>query len=111
MRRSAPGRASDAFAIRRLGRKGREWARVRRQLKCEFVGRGITTCELRLPGCLIDNQLSFAHRYKRRHIATLEELRVVILCCVPCHNVIELNGEAKMCRIVNSVIAGRSKAS
>lgn len=93
--------------LRRVGRRTRKWERVRRQLKCEFTARGITTCELRLPGCTYDDQLGFAHRLKRRHITTDEELRRVALLCSNCHQTLELNGEAKMCRVIDSLIARR----
>jgi 5-methylcytosine-specific restriction endonuclease McrA len=95
--------------INRRGPRTREWEKVRRSLKCEFTAKGITTCELRLPGCRFDDQLSFAHRVKRRFINTEEELRNVILVCIPCHNVMELQGHAKMARIFDSVIAKRTE--
>jgi hypothetical protein len=98
---------SEYAPIRRAGRRTRTWEKVRRQLKCQFAGMGVTTCELRLPGCMFDNGLGFAHRLKRRHIHTTEELRNVILICNNRHDVIELQGEAKMARIFDSVIAGR----
>lgn len=111
MSRAGKGRASDAFALRRLGPKGREWARVRRSLKCEFVGLGVTTCELRLPGCMVDNGLGFAHALKRRHITTPEDMRRVALLCNFCHQIVELQGEAKMSRIIDSIIRHRGEAS
>lgn len=95
-------------SLQRRGPKTRLWESVRRRLKCEFVGRGITTCELRLPGCMVDNGLGFAHRLKRRHIATVEELRRVALLCNNCHDVLELNGEAKMSKVIDSLIAKRA---
>jgi hypothetical protein len=94
--------------MRRDGKKTREWNRVRRQLKCQFVGMGVTTCELNLPGCMVDNGLGFAHALKRRHITNDEDMRRVILACNFCHNVLELNGEAKMSRIVDSIITKRN---
>ena len=93
--------------IRRAGRRTREWEKVRRQLKCKFVGMGVTTCELQLPGCMFDNGLGFAHALKRRHITTDEDMRRVALLCNNCHNAIELQGEAKMSRVIDSIIAGR----
>lgn len=108
MERSRFERRPDSTPMRRLGRKGLEWVRVRRQLKCEFRGLGITTCELGLPGCMVDNGLGFAHALKRRHVATLADLRRVALLCNNCHDTLELNGEAKMCRIIDSLIAKRA---
>ena len=93
--------------LHRAGPRLKAWDRVRRQLKVEFEKRGIMTCELGLPGCQFDNNLSFAHRMKRRYITTEQELRVVILACVPCHSTIELQSHATMKNIVDNVIASR----
>jgi hypothetical protein len=90
------------------GRKVRWWERTRADLKKEFAARGIVTCELRLPGCLVDDQLSFMHRVKRRFVTTDEEMRTVILSCVPCHTVYELGGHERMREAVDAAIAGRA---
>jgi hypothetical protein len=105
LKRNVPLKRSRFVA--RKGRRTKEWERVRRQLKCEFTARGIQTCELRLPDCMVDNGLGFAHGYKRRHITTVAEPGRVILACNNCHDHIERQGEAAMSRIVDSVIAGR----
>lgn len=94
--------------LNRRGPKTKDWERVRRELKCEFRARGITECELQFPGCWRDEGLTFAHRRKRRHITDEAELRRVALACLPCHTVAELQGEAKMFRLINSVIERRS---
>lgn len=90
------------------GKRTREREKVRRQLKCKFVGMGVTTCELRLPGCMVDDGLGFAHALKRRHITTDEDMRRVALLCNSCHDVLELQGEAKMSRIIDSIISRRA---
>jgi hypothetical protein len=100
-----PGRGK---RVNKRGPKTRAWERVRRALKVEFTAMGIQTCELRFPGCLFDDNLSFAHRMKRRFITTDEEMRVVILCCVPCHTTIELQSHATMRNVVDKTIAGRA---
>lgn len=93
--------------LNRAGKKGKAWAKLRRVLKCEFAARGLTICELQLPGCWHDNGLGFAHRYKRNLITSEDELRVVILACNPCHDVIEIAGHAKMKKLVDGVIRDR----
>lgn len=100
--------ARGAKPMRRAGKKVREWAAYRRRLKCIFVGLGVTICELRLPGCMVDNGLGFAHALKRRHITTHEDMMRVALLCNFCHSIIELQGEAKMSRIIDSIIARRA---
>jgi hypothetical protein len=89
------------------GKKTKAWEKVRRSLKLEFVGMGIQTCELRLPGCAFDNLLGFAHALKRRNIHTDQDMRRVILACNICHDILEVQGEAQMARIVDGIIAGR----
>jgi hypothetical protein len=91
-----------------LGKKGKAWAKVRREIKPEHERIGNVTCELRLVGCWINNALTWAHPKKRRH-TTHKELPVVILACAPCHDKIEVLGEPKMRRIVNRIIRERGE--
>lgn len=90
------------------GPRTKQWDRIRRQLKVEFLKRGIITCELRLPGCRVDDTLGFAHRFKRRFIAFADEdeLATVALLCNHCHDVIE--GHERMKEIIDSVIERRA---
>lgn len=92
-------------ALNKRGPKTREWDRVRASLKIEFMQRGDTACELRLPGCWRDNGLTFCHRVKRRFITTENELRVVCLGCMNCHRIIEDMDHAAMRNAVESAIA------
>lgn len=94
--------------MRRAGRRTRDWEKHRRALKREFDAAGNTTCELGLPGCMRDDGLGFAHALKRRHITNDADMRRVALLCNFCHSVIELQGEAKMCRVIDSIIARRA---
>lgn len=104
----SPRRPEESYArLERRGPKTRAWERIRRQLKCWFWGHGITTCELQLPGCWIDDGLGFAHRYKRDLITDEEELRVVVLACNHCHQIAELQGHAKMKKIMDGAIRDR----
>lgn len=70
------------------GKKTKKWATTRSGLKPRFEAAGITTCELRYPGCWFNNGLGFAHAKKRRKLSE-EDLEVVILACNPCHDKIE----------------------
>ena len=73
--------------------KQKEWEIARKKLKSEYQNKGITTCELRLPGCWYNNALSFAHRYKRTDPRCKHTFKQTILACVPCHQQIEYNQE------------------
>ena len=61
-------------------------------LKKYFYDNDITRCEM----CGSDQWLTFAHRKKRRHYQTVEELsdpNEVLLLCICCHQRIEYNKE------------------
>lgn len=77
----------------RIKPKPSKWDRIRPALKREFLGRDITECELRLPGCWRNNALGFAHRHKRQWYLDKPELLgafdQVVLACVSCHEKIE----------------------
>lgn len=85
--------------------KQKEWNRVRAQVKQQFLKMGVTRCEQ----CGAGYPLSFAHRYKRRFITTLEELATVALLCIPCHEKAEFAGHDKMFEIINGIIQQRNE--
>lgn len=93
--------------LKRIGKKGREWNAARKELKAECVRLGITQCEIRKIGCQRDMFLTFAHSRKRRNITTPEQLREACLCCVTCHNEIELFPEQEMGDEVRRALASR----
>ncbi len=75
------------------GKKTKSWERARRKLKKIYADIGITTCEIRFPGCKNNNFLTFAHRYKRRDPRCKHDLNGTVLACIYCHNKIEYNRE------------------
>jgi hypothetical protein len=81
--------------IKRRSKKVDEWAIIRNRLKQEFEERGMTRCEFRLKGCLIDNFLGFAHRHKREWYYNQPELlgdfKQVAVACQNCHDLIEID--------------------
>lgn len=97
-------------------RPKKSWESIRRSLKESFAAKGITTCELKYTGCWRDNNLSFAHALKRRHLVESaergkpESIYTVILACVPCHQKIEVMAESTMSSIVMYIIANRKEA-
>lgn len=94
--------------LNRKGKKTLEWERVRRELKARFLAAGITTCELRLPGCWRDNALGFAHSKKRREIVG-DEIYEVILACNNCHDQVEIKPHEEMRNIILATIQKRRK--
>ena len=81
--------------MRQISRQ-KEWDNIRRKLKIEFEEKGITTCEICLPGCKRDNFLSFAHQHKRTWYYDKPKLlgafeQVVLACIYPCYETIENN--------------------
>lgn len=75
--------------------KNSAWTVARARLKRIFYDKGITNCEIGLPGCVQYTMLSFAHRHKRIWYANdenrtkLGDFDQVLLACIPCHQVIE----------------------
>ena len=65
------------------------------KLKKIYLDKEITTCELRLPGCVNNMFLGFAHRHKRRwykhNPSLLDDFNQTVLACQPCHEQIEYN--------------------
>lgn len=96
--------------IRRLGKKGQEWAAAWRELKPKLERAGITRCELGMPGCTKGAFLTPMHSLKRRNITTPEKLREVIIACQNCHAIGELMKESEMEELVCSTIAKRPTA-
>ena len=87
--------------------KTQTWNNIRAKLKKEFEKNGVVTCELKWPGCWNDNALSFAHLDKRRYLKE-EELKEVVLLCVPCHQKVEYMPRPKMRFILQHAINDRS---
>ena len=87
-----------------IGKKTKEWNKVRAELKTEFENMGITTCEIRHKGCWKNNALGFAHTKKRRYVT---DLKRVVLACNPCHDWVENSGEVKMEEYLEQIIHDR----
>lgn len=90
-----------------MPKKTTKWNSIRAKLKKEFLKKEIVECELRWPGCWIDNALSFAHLDKRRYL-TDEELTEVVLLCVPCHQKVEYKTRPEMRSILKHAINQRN---
>jgi len=77
----------------------KKWEADRKKLKEVFADKGMVYCEARLPGCLVNNFLSFHHRHKRiwykrkGRERLLGSFNQVILVCQSCHDLLENNKE------------------
>ena len=67
--------------------------KINQKLKKIYLDKEITTCELRLNGCVNNFALGFAHRHKRNWYKhnpdLLMDFNQTILACQPCHEKIE----------------------
>lgn len=91
--------------MKRIGKKGAEWNRVRARLKKQFFNNNITFCEI----CGSSFGLSLAHRVKRRFITDDEEMFKVALICIKDHDAIERLPPNEMFHIVNEIIEKREQ--
>jgi hypothetical protein len=89
-----------------IKRTERLWSKVRKVLKVEFEKLGITFCEQ----CGSTFNLRFCHRYKRRFIITLEELKRVALLCEKCDVEIEYAGHDVLYEEITNIIENRKEA-
>lgn len=81
---------------------------MNRRIDADLKARGIETCEIRIPGvCVRSILLSHAHSKKSRNIITDADWLEAALCCIPCHEKIELLKENEMGEIVRAAIARR----
>ena len=84
--------------LKKVGKRGRQWILARAKLKKEYERRGITKCEIHLPGCWGDNGLGFAHRHKRAWYYSrpglIGQFNQTLLACNSCHDKIEHDKQA-----------------
>ena len=76
--------------MRQIGKRGKMNIEALKRNKSNFLSRGITRCER----CGSDYGLRFAHRKKRRHYSSVDELsdfNEVLLLCIRCDSVSEYN--------------------
>jgi hypothetical protein len=64
-------------------------------------------CEIRLPGCLRNKMLSWAHATKSRFILTSKDWQTAVRSCLFCHQKIESMPHAKMFKLVADSINRR----
>ncbi len=93
--------------MNRSGPRTRKRAAMNAKLKARSVKLGIFSCELRLPGCMGNQFLSWAHSKKSRFLVTDEDWMEAVLSCQSCHARIEGSGHEPMKRAVLDAIARR----
>ncbi len=66
-----------------------------KKLKELYIDKDIRFCEVGLPGCLVSEFLTFAHRHKRvAYLSRPEKLYAfdeTVLACVSCHKKMEVS--------------------
>lgn len=92
------------------GKRGRAWSNARRKIKTDFERNGVTTCELRFEGCLINNFLGFAHSRRRRFITDEQGLFEVCLACQKCHETLDRMSHEETYQTVINIIENRETA-
>jgi len=91
-----------------IGKKGKAWIKAKKKLIERYRQEGITTCEMRLSGCMNDFGLSFAHRYKRRDSRCEHTFEKTCLACAFCHNKTEYDRELNR-EVFNRISLERKK--
>lgn len=66
-----------------------EWLKARERLIQIYKNKGITTCEIKLEGCLGQWTSAFAHLYKRSDPRCRHSFKQTVLACSRCHQAIE----------------------
>lgn len=78
------------------------------RLKKLLLSLGITACEIKLPGCLRNFALSFAHSKKSRFLITEEDWMEAALACAACHDKLDNRmSHEEMNSLVKAAIANR----
>jgi len=81
--------------MKRIGRIGKINIKANKILKQKYTERGTKSCEIRLPGCMPNFALSFAHKHKRLWYYSRPELlssiKETLIACPNCHDEIEDN--------------------
>lgn len=90
----------------KIGKKMKTDAEIRKENIVRFYKIGITSCEIKMEGCWKNNALSFAHLEKRRKL-TEDDLRVVVLACIPCHSIVEQWFAGRMKKFLTEIINSR----
>ena len=83
--------------MKKIGRIGKINLKANRILKQKYMEAGICQCEIRLPECMRDFALSFAHKHKRiwykANLELLSSMKETLLACASCHAKIENDKE------------------
>jgi len=81
--------------MKRIGRIGKINLKANKILKQKYTERGTISCEIRLPGCMPNFALSFAHKHKRvwykADLGLLSSVKETLVACPCCHDKIENN--------------------
>jgi hypothetical protein len=79
--------------MNKIGKIGKINIEANKRLKWIYTDYGITTCELRFPGCQGNYMLSFAHKEKRENYRKrpedLSNFKETLLACIHCHGILD----------------------
>ncbi len=81
--------------MKRIGKRTKINIKANRILAEKYMELGITKCEIKLPGCMPNFALSFAHKHKRiwyyKTPELLSSMKETLLACASCHAKIEID--------------------
>jgi hypothetical protein len=81
------------------------------KLKRLFIEQGWPQeCELKLPGCLKNWALTWAHSRRSRYLKTEEEWMHAALTCVNCHQAVDSKPHKETFKIISDAINRRPMA-
>jgi hypothetical protein len=76
--------------VNKVGPRTRASNKARAVNKARDERNNETTCEVRLPGCLVNMAIDYSHGRKRRELLPGELESFVVRACRHCHNEMEL---------------------
>lgn len=82
--------------IKKIGKKGEINIKARKMIRDIAEEKSLSTCEVKLPGCMRNFGIAPAHRHRRVNYRTAEELadyREWVVACQSCHEKMDSDQE------------------
>jgi hypothetical protein len=93
--------------LNKVGKRTKHRWSINARLKHLWEELGITSCELRLPGCVGTFAMGAAHSKKSRFLITDADWMHACLACTHCHQLIEAWPHDQMFKVVSDAIDRR----